>query len=57
MDFVQAVAAIIQLAVIAEMFGLSREDFVSFLANAEIDEKPIAERELLWYYVLLCGRQ
>lgn len=53
----QAVAAIIQLAVIAEMFGLSREDFVSFLANAEIDEKPIAERELLWYYVLLCGRQ
>lgn len=106
-DFVQAVAAIIPLAVIAEMFGLPREDwdmmfqwsnaligpgdpeyqqgataretanrasrafidyfrnlselrrreprddFVSLLANSEIDGSPIAERELLSYYVLL----
>jgi cytochrome P450 len=106
-DFVQAVAALIPLAVIAEMFGLPREDwdlmfqwsnaligpgdpeyqqgataketadrashafidyfrrlselrrrepredFVSLLANAEVDGKPIAERELLSYYVLL----
>jgi cytochrome P450 len=106
-DFVQTVAAIVPLAVIAEMFGLPREDwglmfqwsnaligpgdpeyqqgrtaretttqtiqsfldyfrrlsalrrrqpgddFVSVLANAEIDGQPIAEYELLSYFVLL----
>jgi cytochrome P450 len=106
-DFVQAVAAIVPLAVIAEMFGLPREDwslmfqwsnaligpgdpeyqqgrtaretsqqtiqsffdyfrrlseqrrrqpgddFVSVLANAEIDGQPIHEFELLSYFILL----
>jgi len=106
-DFVQTVAAIVPLAVIAEMFGLPREDwelmfqwsnaligpgdpeyqqgrtaretttqtiqafldyfrrlsalrrrqpgddFVSVLANAEIDGQSIAEYELLSYFVLL----
>jgi len=106
-DFVQAVAAIVPLAVIAEMFGLPREDwdlmfqwsnaligpgdpeyqqgttaketasraarafidyfrqitdlrrrepredFISILANADVDGKPIAEWELLSYFVLL----
>ncbi len=106
-DFVSTVAAVVPLAVIAEMFGLPREDwdrmfqwsnaligpddpeyqqgrtaketsdqtmqsffeyfrrlsalrrrqpgddFVSVLANSQIDGQPIAEFELLSYYVLL----
>lgn len=106
-DFVQAVAAIVPLAAIAEMFGLPQEDwglmfqwsnaligpgdpeyqqgrtaretseqttqafldyfrrlseqrrrqpgddFVSVLANAEVDGQPIGELELLSYFILL----
>ena len=106
-DFVQAVAAVVPLAAIAEMFGLPKEDwglmfqwsnaligpgdpeyqqgrtaretsqqtiqsffdyfrrlseqrrqqpgddFVSVLANAEVDGQPISEFELLSYFILL----